>query len=428
MKLKLNSEQQDALEVLRTRENIFLTGAAGSGKSTLLREYLHELNSAAKASQRVPILASTGAAAILVGGRTFHSFFGLGIMEGGEFKTIERALKNFKLKERLRATDTVVIDEISMISGTLLRTAEAIARRARENSSPWGGMRVIAVGDFAQLPPVDVHSARGAGKDWAFLDEAWEQSCFQSVVLNTVMRTEDEVFLRVLNDVREGRVSAEVREFLDYRAQERARALRAAGRLMEDVTYLFPRRDAAERTNLERLEQIDSPARVFETVFTGRSKDVESFRKHSPLGDRIALKEGALVMLRQNDVDGAYVNGSLGHVVDISEDGDLLRIELLAGKKRIDLEPAEFTLLNADGEAVVTARNFPVSLAWAMTIHKAQGATLDRVCVDLRQAWEPGQAYVALSRARSPYGLFVEGWQPRSILADPLVAAFHAGL
>lgn len=416
---ELNPDQKLAIKVLQGQENVFLTGAAGSGKSFVLKAYLKSLSansgdSGNSGNTWVPILASTGAAAILVGGRTFHSFFGLGIMEGGVQKTIERALLNKRVRKRLKKTHAVIIDEVSMISGPQLRAAEAIARKARDNTAPWGGMRIIAVGDFAQLPPVNPF---GETKEWAFLDDVWQVSRFRPIVLGQVMRATDPAFLAVLNDVREGKVTEQVRHFLNARAESVPSG---------EYTCLFPRREAVERYNLERLAAIRHPLHSFETVYEGKAKDIEAFRKHSPLTDVIALKKDALVMLRQNDPAGDYVNGSLGHITKISEES--LSIRLLRNGETVTIEQAEFTLLNADGQPVVKARNFPVSLAWAITIHKAQGATIDRIYVDLKRAWEPGQAYVALSRARSPNGIYVNGWNPSSILADPVVTTFHASL
>lgn len=202
---QLTPSQERAFEVLTaTDDNVFLTGVAGSGKSFLIGRFLRHLDEPAKLqkdstqlSKRFPILASTGAAAILVGGRTFHSFFGLGILEGGVSATVDRAVKNTRLCKRLNTTDGVVIDEVSMISGTVLRAAEAICRKARSSSRPWGGLRVIAVGDFAQLPPVNPHWNPGGGlapqalRDWAFLDEAWATGQFVPAVLPETMRTSE---------------------------------------------------------------------------------------------------------------------------------------------------------------------------------------------------------------------------------------------
>lgn len=407
----LNPSQQAALEVLKTRDNVFLTGAAGSGKSFLIKSYLKDH----AGTEKVPILASTGAAAILVGGRTFHSFFGLGIMEGGVGATVERALKNARLVKRLNQTHSVIIDEVSMIAGPTLRAAETIARRARGRSTtPWGGLRVIAVGDFAQLPPVNPHTQE---KEWAFLDDAWHMSQFRPILLTEPMRSSDPEFLRALNGVRVGQVTGTVRDFLDARTQAKPHG---------ELTRLFSRRDAVERFNLGELGRINETPHTFETVYTGKPRDIEAFRKHSPLLDTLQLKKGALVMLRQNDPEGRWVNGSLGTLEAIAP--DKLTIQLTRGKRSVEVPKAAFTLLDADGLPVVTATNFPVNLAWAMTIHKAQGTTLDRMQVDLRHIWEPGQAYVALSRAKDPAALFVEGWSERAIFADPVVADFHASL
>lgn len=405
MSIELNDDQKAALEVLNGHDNVFVTGAAGSGKSFLMKTYLK--------GKSTPVLASTGAAAIIIGGRTFHSFFGLGIMEGGVDATVERALKNKKLVKRLKSTDCVVIDEISMISGPTLRAAEAITRRCRGEEVPWGGMRIIVVGDFAQLPPVNPYSRQ---KEWAFLDEVWEKSCFKSVTLNKIMRTTDLEFLEVLNNVRDGKISERTKSFLDSRIHPNPEG---------ELTRLFAHRQDVERYNNEKLNQIDGPITSFKTTYVGKERDIDNFRKNSPIADVIQIKKDALVMLRQNDPEGRWVNGSLGFIENISS--EVLKIRLLTGIK-ISLAQADFTLLDAEGLPVVTATNFPISLAWAMTIHKAQGATLDRMLVDLRKVWEPGQAYVALSRARDPEGLFIEGWNAKSIFSDAEVTRFHSEL
>jgi len=405
-KAKLNAEQKEALELLKGQGNIFLTGAAGTGKSFLLKHFLREAT-----DEEIPILASTGAAAILVGGRTFHSFFGLGIFEGGISATIERAVSNSRLVKRLKETDSIVIDEVSMLSGPTLRAAETIARRVRGNSTAWGGIRVIAVGDFAQLPPVNPFSQT---KEWGFLDEVWEQSEFTHVVLNEIMRSSGAKFLHVLNHIRDGNVNDDVTRFLNSRATDLPEVF--------DGTRLFARKDNVDRYNLQHLENLEGESKSFETTYSGKAREIENFKKHAPIPEMIRLKENALVMLRQNDPERRWVNGSLGHVKELGE--EKLVIQLLKGRV-IELEKADFTLLDADGTPVVTARNFPISLAWAVTIHKAQGSTLDKIWVDIRRLWEPGQAYVALSRVTDPNELWVEGWDARSIFTDPAVREFH---
>ena len=397
--------------MLQREGNVFLTGAAGTGKSYLLDKYL-----AGKATEDFPVVASTGAAAVIVGGRTFHSFFGLGILEGGPDAAVVRALRSRKLIHRLSRACCVIIDEISMLSGTTLKAAETVARRARGKNEPWGGLRTIAVGDFAQLPPV---TPDNKGKDWAFLHPVWQESDFQPALLSTVMRTQDVEFLTVLNFVREGIVNDTVHEFLNRRMT--VSADHAEG------TRLYPHRAQAEAFNVRRLEAIAHPLRSFQTQYVGKEKFIEAAKRVVPIPETLLLKEGALIMMRKNDVTGGlhYVNGSLGHIQDITDDS--LEIKLFSGEK-IEVGREKFSYLDGNGNEVVAAWNFPVTLAWATTIHKAQGASLDSMIVDLHRLWEPGQAYVALSRVRSGAGLQIERWSPGSILAEPLVTQFYNNL
>lgn len=391
--------------------NVFLTGAAGTGKSFLLDQYLK-----GKGSDDFPIVASTGAAAVIVGGRTFHSFFGLGIMEGGIEMAVAKALRSKKVHQRLLRASCVIIDEVSMLSGSTLLAAEMVARRARGRDEPWGGLRIIVVGDFAQLPPVTPGLQT---KDWCFLHPVWEQSDFEPALLSTVMRTQDTEFLEILNFIRDGIVNDRVRRFLDAHTESSDDPL--------DATRLYPHRAQAEKYNLQRLEALPGSEIVIETLYAGDEKYKESAKRSLPIPDTLVLKKSALIMMRRNDVsgEGKFVNGSLGHVHGI--DGDILHVRLLSGED-LELEKYKFSTLDGDGNEVMSAWNFPVSLAYATTIHKAQGATLDRMIVDLHQLWEPGQAYVALSRVRSGAGLMIERWSQNSIRADALVTSFYDSL
>lgn len=407
LNIELTPCQAKADAALRGSQNIFLTGGAGSGKSFLIRHFLRTQN-----LREFPVLASTGAAAVLIGGRTFHSFFGLGILEGGVEATVEKAAKNRQVVRRLKKIKGFIVDEVSMLSGPTLRAAEVIARRVRDSDLPWGGLRVIAVGDFAQLPPIE----RGGGqkRSWAFLDSVWTFSGFETQFLRTQTRCRDEEYIRVLNDVREGRVTPLVRDYLNSKM----------GPVADDFegTRLFPRRDETERFNLSKLDALGGQAIRFETVYTGDARMIESLKKYSPLPDALFLKEKALVMLRQNDPQGRWVNGTTGHITSIKKTE--LKIELLNGRM-IEIEPASFSLLDAEGNVNASAMNFPVSLAWASTIHKSQGATLDKMMVNLSNLWEPGQAYVALSRLQQGADLSVEKWDARSIRVDNDVVNFY---
>ncbi len=407
----LTACQTKALDVLTHEGNVFLTGAAGTGKSFLLDTYLR-----GKGSDDFPIVASTGAAAVIVGGRTFHSFFGLGIMEGGPVKAVEIALRSKKVRNRLQRASCIIIDEVSMLSGTTLMAAEAIAARARGNTNPWGGLRMIVVGDFAQLPPV---TPGNQTKDWCFLHSTWEASDFQPALLTTVMRTQDTEFLEVLNFVRDGIVNDRVHEYLNRRTHKTDDGM--------DATRLYPHRAKADQYNWLRLQAIPQKEYAINTRYMGDDKYLESAKRNLPIPDTLFLKVGALIMMRRNDVsgEGLFVNGSLGHVLEVTD--ETLHVRLFTGED-IDIEKYTFSSLDGDGNEVMSAWNFPVSLAYATTIHKAQGATLDRMIVDLHQLWEPGQAYVALSRVRSGNGLMIERWSPNSIRADALVTSFYDSL
>lgn len=402
-----STDQVKAWEQLNTDNNIFLTGAAGSGKSHLIRSFLKT-----KSPDDWPILASTGSAAILVGGRTFHSFFGLGIFEGGIQKTVERALTNPKVTSRCKKAIGIVIDEISMIPGPALAAAEQIARLSRKNARPWGGLRVIAVGDFCQLPPV--HRSN-APREWAFLHDAWSSSHFLPIELSTIHRTNHIDFLERLNELRQGQLSEKVQEFLNERSQ-------IFNPQPQECTQLFGLREQVENFNRHRLDQLHGAAAIIKTTYVGKNESIESFKRSAPIPEELHLKRDALVMIRSNDPQGRWANGSLAIIDDIR--ANEIDLTLLSSDESITMERQEFQLLNGDGETIATANNFPINLAWAMTIHKAQGTTLDRVQVDLTRIWEHGQTYVALSRVRSPDQLFISGWNRRAIRVDDQVTHF----
>ncbi len=405
-------QQQGLYHLLQGSENLFITGGAGTGKSYVIRHYLGK----AGLGKSVSVLASTGAAAILMGGRTFHSYFSLGIMNGGIQATFERTLKDRRLKKRLREASLLIIDEVSMLSFEALDCAELIARTLRDNQKPWGGLRIIAVGDFAQLPPVSTTSQ----KPWAFLGEAWANSSFRTIVLRESMRSEDPEFLKILQDVRVGELSHRVSAFLENQTQS------AAQERIEnfETTFLFPRRYQTDEFNMAKLAEIPGNTRSFETIYSGAAHHVEKLKRDAPVSEILTLKKGARVMLRVNDPKQRFVNGTCGEITDF-KDG---KIRINITTREIDLEPMTFSILDDDGFEVASARNFPVGLAYASTIHKIQGATLDRIHVDLKSLWEPGQAYVALSRVRRSQDVTISGWSKGSIRTDPLVNQFYASI
>ncbi len=408
MTLTLSPEQEHALELLRSGENIFLTGGAGSGKSHLIRHFMDELD-----PKQTPILASTGAAAVLLGGRTFHSFFGLGIMEGGGDATYERCSKDYRLLNRLKKVEGVIIDEISMIPGAALMVAEALSQKARDSKLPWGGMRVISVGDFAQLPPV----TRAGPRDWAFLSEAWGRSGFQVCQLSHNQRVQDNSFLDVLADVRYGKVTSRVFDFLSERVRPHDEE--------DSGTRLFGRRDMSENFNQKKLAEINEIEVSIDSIYLGSEKHIEALMKTAPVPQRLTIKVGCRVIFLQNDPQKRWINGTRGNVTKIEI--DKITVKKDAGRE-VSVDKASFSMQDAEGNVTATVIQFPLMLAYATTIHKSQGATLDEVWCDLRSLWEPGQAYVALSRLRTANGLKLVGWNPRSIIVDPKVLGFYQSL
>ena len=407
----LSPEQQTALDLLESGENVFLTGEAGSGKSHLVRAFMSNIS-----AKDMPILASTGAAAVLVGGRTFHSFFGIGIMEGGAAATLAKALKDTRVLKRISLVEGFILDEVSMIPADALAVAERISQAARGSSLPWGGLRVIVVGDFAQLPPV----VRGMAKEkraWAFQTEVWEKSNFQSCLLNYNHRVSDQEFLSVLSDVRVGKVTEQVRYFLNSRLREHDPD--------DKSTRLFPRRDQSECFNQSELAQIQSKSISIPSIYIGEEKFQETLRKMSPVPAELILKKGCRVMFLQNDPQRRWVNGTRGVVRDFA--ADKIVVEKSRGRE-VTVEKTMFSIQNAEGKVIASVINFPLTLAYATTIHKSQGATLDELWVDLSRLWEPGHAYVALSRLRTQEGLRLLNWTPSSFVVDQQVIRFYESL
>ncbi len=406
--IELSFEQSNALELLRSGENVFLTGGAGSGKSFLIRQFMKEIE-----TTEMPILASTGAAAVLLGGRTFHSFFGLGIMDGGPDATYSRASKDNKLMARLRKVEGVIIDEISMIPGQALMIAEALAQRARESKLPWGGMRIITVGDFAQLPPV----TRTGQRDWCFLNQVWETSGFQSVMLSHNQRVSDNLFLDILSDVRHGLSTGRVRDFLNEHLQDHDPD--------HPGTRLFPRKLNADNFNQKKLDELAEEEVTIDSIYFGSEKHIELLMKSAPVPVKLVLKLGCRVMFLQNDPQRRWVNGTRGVVTDITLDKVTVKKD---NGREVQADKSSFALQDAEGNILASVIQFPLTLAYATTIHKSQGATLDDLWCDLSSLWEPGHAYVALSRLRSAEGLHLIGWNPRSIIVDPKVLNFYNSL
>lgn len=405
--VSLTACQQAALDLLKSGKNVFLTGDAGTGKSTLLDVWKRNLN-----PKLVAVTASTGVAALLVGGRTVHSFFNIGRGEDSIKDLIKNRSNTSRSALAVRSIKTLIIDEVSMIGASVLDKIEAIARHDRGSDEPWGGMQVVVVGDAGQLPPVN--------DDWCFMSESWKRSKFVPALLRTQMRASDREFATILRDVRNGELTEQVRNLLDTHIDSEP-----------DETWvrLLPRRADVDQWNNRMLHSLKAQIQHFNAIRDGHEGSLKSLESAMPVPMTLALAEGAYIMFRVNHQEGLWANGTTGYVEKIGQSQLQIRLADANGRPGSvvhNVNRHSFNLKGWDGSVLAEIRQFPVQLAWAVTIHKSQGATLNRAAVDLAGLWEPGQAYVALSRLRSPKGLAVLRWTESSIVADPQVKALYS--
>jgi len=406
--------------------NVFLTGQAGTGKSTLLRRYIEE---AGVINQNIAVTASTGIAALSIGGTTIHRFAGieLGAAEGETFEAATERLEargflSAQLaRQRVRNIGTVILDEVSMIPGRQLDFIDHWFRHLRHRDRPFGGAQFIFVGDFLQLPPV----RKGEGPyDWAFLSRAWKESIDATILLETVYRQEEAGFTAALEGVREGKLAGRAARVLMPRVLENPE---------RDCPRLYTHNSQVDRWCDYMLEDLPGEAVTLEAVTAGTPTAIESLRKNILAPERLSLKPGALVMNLVNKAtdfdDGnrdVVVNGQLGHVEAI--DAGCVAVRLGVGGRLALVRPHTWGWSHHPPDRGGPAfTQFPLRLAYAMTIHKCQGLTLDRAHVDIRAAREPGQAYVALSRVRTLEGLSLKEW-PRGIFVSPHAIDFYRRL
>ena len=397
--------------------NLFLTGRAGTGKTTLLRRFLSE------AGDKAVIVAPTGVAAMNAGGQTIHSFFKLPphLIEAQDV----RRLPNARV---VRAVDTVVIDEISMVRADMLDAIDRSLKLNRGSKRPFGGVRMILSGDLHQLPPVVSNQESPIllerfGGNYFFNAPAFREGEFSLLALKHVFRQEDPRFLALLGALRSGRVTPN-----DEATLAKLVSTRSASDASETHVVLTPNNANAFRINQTRLAELKGDRKIFPADVQGQF-DEKSFPTESDL----ELKVGARVMLIRNDPEGRWVNGTLAHVegfgaksVIVRIAGRVYEIEAAAWEKyRYDFE---MDSKKVKREVVGTFKQVPLRLAYAVTIHKAQGLTLDNVFIDFDSGmFAHGQAYVAFSRARTLEGLEISRQlRPRDLVLDREAFAFGA--
>ncbi len=404
-------QQKTALDILKSGRNVYLTGAAGAGKTHVLNEYITYLR---KHDIGVGITASTGIAATHLGGMTIHSWSGIGIRDYLSEYDLDAMSQKQPLVRRFEKTQVLIIDEVSMLHPNTLDLVDSVCKELKRSHEPFGGMQVVLSGDFFQLPPI----VRGGGED-AFADSAraWAEGDFRICYLSEQHRQDDDSLLAILNDIRDGNVSEHTRTLL----QERIGAHTPDG---ITPTKLYTHNIDVDAHNEAQLAELDGEEWSFDMRDKGRANIVAGLRKSVLAPETLKVKKGATVMFVKNSFEDGYVNGTLGTVVGF--DYGFPVVEIVGGKK-VTATPMEWSV-EENGKVLGMVEQVPLRLAWAITVHKSQGMSLDAAEIDLGKAFVPGQGYVALSRVRTLAGLILKAISETALAVHPYVLSLDTRL
>ncbi len=396
--------QAEALDILKMGKNVFLTGAAGSGKTHVLHAYINYLKSHAV---DVAITASTGIAATHLGGQTIHSWSGLGVRDTLTDRDIEDLMERQYLYKRFERTKVLIIDEVSMLHHFRLDMIEWICRQMKRSEKPFGGMQIIVCGDFFQLPPV----TRGdvLESEFAYKSESWLYSNFTVCYLMEQHRQKDNTYLSILNDIRQNRISKKTLELLESRIGKDLE-------LGTEHTRLYTHNIDVDVVNKRHLDLLQTNSKNYKMSKKGAPSLAEALQKSCLSPENLELKVGARVMFTKNHPEGIYVNGTLGLVKEFNQYGD--PIVLTNSGMSIQVSPQSWKV-EEDGKVKAEISQLPLRLAWAITVHKSQGMSLDAMELDLSKSFVKGMGYVALSRVRTLDGMKLLGFNDMALVVDP---------
>ncbi len=424
------------MRLIREGRNLFITGGAGVGKSYLLHQIKEELG------DKLHVTSTTGISALNVGGQTLHSWSYIGIADRSVESVVAGIMENPIRRRILTQCEIVAIDEISMLDDFTLDYINEVLKNVRNNEMPFGGIQVLIFGDFFQLPPVMM---KKKGRNYCFRSTAWQELDLCPIVLTEVKRQTDAAMAEALNHFRTGDIREE-----DVRLLQ-SREVPPSEKLPDDVLQIFGANRDADELNQRKLYALKTKSVFFrakdefyrykrdgrkETICISQDgtddlrpeerKIWEDFDRDCKAPSVLELRLGCRVMLLINiDVRGGLVNGTCGTVTKLGED----HIEVLFDGQAAPwaLETEKFDCMR--GEQVITEREqYPLRLAYGITIHKSQGMTFDRLIVHMNKIFDFGQAYVALSRTRTLGGLFIRSFSRRLIAADPCVIQFYEEL
>ncbi len=398
-------QQARALSVLKTGANVFLTGEPGSGKTFVINQYIAWLEAA---GLNVAVTASTGIAATHIGGMTIHSWSGIGIKDSLSPYDLEQISTREKVVKRLQAAQVLVIDEISMLDGSVLDMVDLVLRTVRKRNEPFGGVQVVLIGDFFQLPPI---TRGGTAVHYAFESQVWPRAQFLTCYLTDQFRQEDELLLGLLSSIRRNEIEEEHYTLLREQTE--------IGFPDIEPTRLYTHNADVDAVNLTKLQELSGTTRTFKMSATGSKALIEPLIKNCLSPQNLVLKEDAMVMCTKNNFEAGFVNGTLARVTGF--DGEF-PIVLTSDGRTLTIKPMTWDVID-EGKVRASIEQLPLRLAWAITVHKSQGMSLDAAEIDLSKAFVYGQGYVALSRVRSLEGLKVLGMHPNALQVDPRVVA-----
>lgn len=403
--------QKEALHVLKQGKNVYLTGPAGSGKTYLLNQFISYLK-----DSRVDhaVTASTGIAATHLDGTTIHSWAGIGINKTLSTIQIKALAKKKHLRDRFKSVRVLIIDEVSMLHAHTLDLVDSVCKAFRGNILPFGGIQVVLCGDFFQLPPV-----AGFGEEVSFVykSNAWQESNLNICYLNKQHRQKDNQFTEVLNAIRDGLVSNETKNILMSRfEQEVSSKIRP--------TNLYTHNANVDAINSAAIEKISGKSKRFDMTYIGPDILVDFIKKNCLAPPQLILKVGAIVMFVKNNYQEGYVNGTLGKIIDFK--GNLPLVETLDGTQI--LVTREEWKIDDNSSVKASIKQIPLRLAWAITIHKSQGMSLDAAIIDLSKSFVTGMGYVALSRVRSLSGINLMGLNNMALQVNQDVLQFDKAL
>lgn len=424
--------QSEALAILNAGANVFLTGAPGAGKTYVLNEFIRQVRAD---SANVAVTASTGIASTHIDGQTIHSWSGVGLAN----VLTPNLLKTIKTRRRrkIQAADVLIIDEVSMMHAWLFDMVDQVCREVRHDPRPFGGLQVVLSGDFFQLPPVSVSGrdrdvlppgpdfvasreryAKAGLNPEGFVTESlvWGELAPVICYLTEQHRQDDGRLLHVLTDIRAGCVDQDDRDALVTR-------LGVTPKPGEVAVHLFPVNRQADDLNDSRLARIGEEPHEFHAEQMGPAHLVERLKRNMLAPECLVLKTGAAVMALRNDADHQYVNGSLGTVRGFANEnkGGWPIVEFENGNI-VTMKQATWEMMDGD-TVMASVAQVPLRCAWAITIHKSQGMTLDRAVMDLSRTFAPGMGYVALSRVERMGGLYLAGVNERmfAVSADAVM-------